>query len=124
MEYASKIEVIFAIMEIEAWILAMPDLLHKINNILTNEYIIDKLGINLHEIDPQKEIYKPSDVLRNILSLCGFEYKKRMRDVEAITSGISYEDISMVINSGKCERFSYFYDNIFNLCKDYIYSEY
>ena len=59
MTYQDRIKLYFAIMEIEAWFLAMYDIFQRIDSVLTIEYIEEKLGFDLRRIDPQGEFFKP-----------------------------------------------------------------
>lgn len=123
MENAQNIEIVFAIMEIEAWILTMPNLFSKVHQTLTTEHIKNKLNIDLNVIDPQRDFYKPSATLKEILALCGLNYRKRRSDVESITSRIDTQDLRDAINSGKCERFGRFYEIIVELSEGCLYAK-
>jgi hypothetical protein len=64
-----QIHFYFAIMEFEAWLLAMYENFEKINSLLTIEFIKNNLGYDLSMIDPQIEFFKPSNEIRKILKI-------------------------------------------------------
>ena len=67
----SKIEIHIAVMELEAWFLAIYNIFERVNSKLSVEYIESKLGINLASIDPQTEFIKPAEEVNRIFqSLC------------------------------------------------------
>lgn len=88
-----KVSFHFSIMEIEAWWLSMYSIFGKINRSLTINYINENLGFRLDSIDPKKYFFHPAVALNNILQLIGSSYKKKLHDVESITSYIDIRDI-------------------------------
>ena len=113
MSNPSKVVLCVAIMEIEAWFLAMYNIFKNINSILSVDYIESKLGINLEEINPQIVFLKPSKMIDKILQLVGFQYNKKEHEVEKICSLINKDDISNVfLKKDLCSKFSEFYDEL------------
>jgi len=112
MVYFDRIKLFFAIMEIEAWFLGMYTIFEKINASLTEEYIKRCINIDLKNIDPQTEFYKPSDQVRNIFLLCGREYKKKQGEIESICSNITPSDLDVARENGRCKCFDNFYREI------------
>lgn len=108
MTYSDKIKICYAIMEIEAWFIGMYNLFHKIDPVLTVNYINEKLGIDLKAIDPQLSFYKPSEYFKSILSLNGKKYNKTRSDVEAICAHMDLADIDDAIRDGRCSSFAEF----------------
>ena len=116
MTYQDRIKLYFAIMEIEAWFLAMYNIFQRIGSVLTVEYIEEKLGFDLRRIDPQEEFFKPSNQVRDVLLLSGLQYDKKESDIENITSKMELVDFDNAKENGRCERFNSFYQDM----SDYI----
>ncbi len=116
-----KIEVFYAVMEIEAWFLAMYRLMKKINSLLTIEYIHQQLKYDIKKIDPQISFYKPSEELRKVLKLCNINYDKKKDEVESIMSKISVEDYRDAVEGNRTENFGIFYNEIKRLAGSYAY---
>jgi hypothetical protein len=114
MNEPSKIKLCVAIMEIEAWFLAMYNIFGRINSILSIEYIESKLGINLTNIDPQSFFLKPANIVDSIFQLAGSQYNKKEHDVEKICNLINNNDIANALEKGKCSMFKEFYEEIVN----------
>jgi hypothetical protein len=114
MTYSDKIKIYFAIMEIEAWFLGMYNLFYKINSMLTLEYIKESLNIDLQVIDPQREFYKPSELVHSILELCERAYNKKEDEIESICSQMTTEDFDNARENSRCKCFADFYKEIVN----------
>jgi len=114
MSEPSKIKMHIAIMELEAWFLAMYDIFGRINSTLSVDYIEKELGFNLVEIDPQTEFFKPADIVDKILQLVSSRYEKSENDVESICSKVNVNDLSNAFENGRCVNFKNFYDEILN----------
>lgn len=96
----------FAIMELEAWVLAMYKTLAKIEPELTPEYIAKELGYDLCLIDPETSFYHPANELTKIFGLVGKGYDKHQGEMENIASHISDEDIlDVLLNGERCQSF-------------------
>jgi len=108
----SKIRMHIAIMELETWFLAISHIFERINSILSVEYIESKLGINLANIDPQTEFFKPTEVVNRIFQLVGLQYKKKEHDVESICSKINNDDLCNAFKNGRCSRLKDFYEEL------------
>jgi len=104
-----KIFLCFSIMEIEAWFLALYHVLIKINRNLTADYIKDKLGLDLFNIDPETHCYHPSAILNKIYRLEGLQYDKHKGDIEAICRHVSIDDYVELNKSPKCNSFKKFF---------------
>ena len=112
MSCPEKTYLYYAIMELEAWFLGMYNLFCKIDNTLNIDYIKDKMGYNLNEINPQNEFYKPSDELDKIFKLVELQYKKRSNEVNKISSYIEKKDCENAIENNRCDSFKCFYKKI------------
>jgi hypothetical protein len=108
----SKIKMHIAVMELEAWFLAIYHIFERKNSKLSVEYIESQLGINLNDIDPQTEFLKPSEEVNRIFQLVGLQYKKKEHDVESICSKINNDDIINVFENGRCSKFKDFYEEL------------
>lgn len=112
MTYQDRIKLYFAIMEIEAWFLAMYNIFQRIDSALTVEYIEEKLGFDLRRIDPQEEFFKPSNQVRDVLLLSGRQYDKKESDIENITSKMILADFDNAVENNRCECFDTFYQEL------------
>lgn len=97
----------FAIMEIETWMLSMPELLMRIDDRLTLEYVLSQLGIDLNA-DLEKSLYHPAQTMKDVLKLVGREYDKHTADTSSVTSQIQKEDCIALMKPDKCEAFRNF----------------
>ncbi len=97
-----KIQIHFAIMEFEAWLLAMYDLFQKIDRLLTVEHIDVELGFDLRNIDPEREFFHPTIQFGQILNLVGRRYGKSEDQLEGIVSKIVPEDLQMAVENHRC----------------------
>ena len=91
----------FSIMEIEAWILAMPKLLGEVFPNLSCE--------QLSALDPEVAYVHPYDELNALVP-----YKKNFGSVEGIFSHITQEHLDDLLQSGKCASFVRFYRCLFD----------
>lgn len=113
LNHSDKIKIYFAIMELEAWLLGMYNLFERINKRLTIDYIKKKLQYDLKTIDPQKEFFKPSDIVDDILRLVNKRYRKTEHDIESICSRIENgNDFLNIFANGRCASFKKFFDEI------------
>jgi hypothetical protein len=112
MSLPDKISLHFAIMEVEAWFLAMCNIFEKLDKKLTIKYIAEKLHFNLDEVDPQERFIKPSDEVNQIFQLIGHRYEKSISDVESICHRIEQNDIQAILESNRCQSFKAFYQDI------------
>lgn len=102
LENADKIHFFFAIMEIEAWFLAIYWNLERIHHSLSAENIRNQLGFELEVIDPETTFFRPAAKLKQILLLANRNYDKHEHEVESIVSSITLDDITQAINSNRC----------------------
>lgn len=106
---SKKIKFFFSIMEIEAWLLAMPNIFNKFNSKLSVQYINNKLSLdlNLHDVE---SILKPSSYLIDIFNLCDIQYGKHEDDTYKLVSKIENDDIKDALN--KSQSFNIFYSEL------------
>lgn len=112
MTHSTKIRLYLAIMEIEAWFLAMYNIFKKIDPILTVEFIRQNLNIDLKTTDPQKKFYKPFDQLDSIYALCERKYGKKRDEIESICSKMELADYYNARETGRCKCFDAFYQEV------------
>lgn len=103
------IHLFFAIMEVEAWFLAMYRIFERIDASLTVENIRRQLNYDLESDDPENTYFHPAVQLSQILRLIGRDYKKHQSDVLGIVSQITEEDIRDLINTNFCSSFTPFH---------------
>jgi hypothetical protein len=111
--HAEKITFHYAIMEVEAWFLALPELLNVINAQLTPSFILEKLGVDLHQIDPEFTFFHPAKTLNDIFNLIGRSYDKKSKTINELASSYNKEDYILLTISGKCKSFVDFYQSVF-----------
>ena len=90
----------FSIMEIEAWVLAMPDLLHEV----FADFPYDRLA----SVDPEVSYVHPSKELCDLIP-----YEKHFDSVAGFFSLISRAHMEALLQSGKCASFVRFYESLF-----------
>lgn len=103
-KYANIIRINFAIMEVEAWLLGMPQCIHKKLNVFDFSEVYDE------SCDPEITIYHPAKVVNDIFSLAGKSYGKHIADINSIVSLLGKKDFQDLYDSGKCESFRSFMD--------------
>ncbi len=123
MNYGDRIHLYFAVMEIEAWFLAMYKLFERIDPLLTIEYIQNELGIDFKSIDPEREFFKPSKEVNDIMELIGRGYKKKKDEIEAITNSMQISDFNDAIENNRCECFTEFRTSLEQVATGCLYVE-
>jgi hypothetical protein len=100
----------FAIMELEAWFLGIPELWERKG--ISNQSIKEKLGFDLSTIDPETTILHPAETIKDILKIINEPYRKQVSEVESLMSCIEKQDFEDLQNSQKCNSFKEFTSNI------------
>ena len=108
----SQAVLFFAIMEIEAWILGLREVLERLDPKLTTEFINKELGFDLGVIDPETTRFHPAQDLNNIYELVGSSYDKHKSDIEALAKILTCEDYDNLYLSDKCNAFKPFYETL------------
>lgn len=103
----------FAIMEIEAWILGMGWYLQKVDPILTPDYLLSALKLDLNK-DPEICFYHPTKRLKKIYGHIGSYYSKREDQVISIMSHLEKPDFQLLLDLNKCASFNAFVGNLTN----------
>lgn len=106
------IRVRFAVMETEAWMLALSDVFQKIDNSLDADGLITKAGVDVNS-DPQTAYFHPYAKLEDIFKSIGKSYSKHWREIKEIVFKLKWVDFEALYNSGKCNSFKEFYDSVF-----------
>jgi len=110
----------FATMEIEAWFIAMVDVLNKIDIRLTHSFIKRKLSFDILIIDPQLFFRKPSNDLAKIYLLVGKTYQKTKKSLESLMSKMQKEDFYNLYNSGKVSNYKIFFEDVTEGFENYL----
>lgn len=110
--HSEMIHLFFAIMEVEAWFLAMYRIFERIDVALTVENIRRQLNYDLENDNPENTYFHPSVQLAQILRLAGRDYKKHQSDVSSIVSQITEEDIQNLIDVNFCSSFILFHNEL------------
>ena len=84
------IDIVLAIMEIEAWFLADTSHFLNIHPSLTCEYILEKLNLDFTQTEVEL-FHKPSDNLNEIYRLVGHQYDKTRGTVNYTVNALNYE---------------------------------
>lgn len=106
----SGIELHFAIMEFESWLLG----LLSINDyFLKTDFEVLRIN-NIYDssLDPEGTYYHPSEVLKSIAIASGCSYDKHAKEIYSIVSHLSKEDYLSLVSSGKCASFASFVGGI------------
>ena len=101
----------FAIMEYEAWMLAL------IENYVTNKgqaiaEICQQISVDVTICDPENEVYHPFPLAKKIFQVCGEDYNKHGGESFTFLSPLTVEDYERLRHSGKCASFSKFLDSL------------
>ncbi len=102
----------FAIMETEAWMLALPQAFESIDVRLTTNFIQENLGFDLDVTDPETTFFHPANCVEQIFELVRRTYKKKEGDIEGLVSGLQKTDYQQLLESGKCKSFKHFFEAI------------
>ncbi len=116
--YRDRITLHFAIMETEAWFLGMYNVFQKCDRRLTTHHIMEKLGIDLVNTDPQTEFYHPADQINEIFELCTHGYRKRKGDTNLICTRMDSKDFENAVENNRCNSFNTFLQEIQICCQD------
>lgn len=107
------IRVRFAVMETEAWMLALSDVFQKIDNSLDAKGLKTKAGFDVNS-DPQTVYFRPYTKLEDIFKSIGKNYSKHWHEIKEIIFKLKWTDFETLYNSGKCKSFRDFYDSVFS----------
>lgn len=104
--------IIYSIMELEAWLVAMYNLFQKVNDKLTFKRIQNEIKYNFRSMDPQKEIYRPYNLLSIIFMMVGIKYEKSYDFQEMLASKMELYDFDNAVENGRCSNFKLLQDKI------------
>ena len=103
----------FAKMEIEAWLLAAPGFLTRVNPSLTIEYVQSISGIDLDVTDPEISIENPAAMIGRIFRAVGLRYRKRKSEIHGIVSKVNWDELCLdAREQGKVSYFFRFLDDL------------
>jgi hypothetical protein len=111
----STVKLFYAIMEIEAWILGMSNVIERLDPKLNPDFINNSLGVKINEIDPEKAFFHPAKMLNDIYELAGLSYDKQKGDIEALANLLICEDYDELYHSEKCNAFKRFYEELLSI---------
>lgn len=89
-----ELQMHYAIMEVEAWLLGMPGFIELLSDVN----------------DPETEIYHPAEKLKELMAEMGSDYNKHSKDIESIMGNLKKEDYLALYESGRCQSFRKFVD--------------
>ena len=100
----------FAIMEYEAWMLALIEnyVISKGQNLLE---LYDKFGLK-NDFDPEVDICHPYPLVQKIFKACGRDYHKHDSDCLSFLSTLTKDDYEKLRYSGRCASFGKFLDSL------------
>ncbi len=116
MSTPSKVEIYFAIMEIEAWFLGMHKVFARINRRLDVGHIKKELGYDLSRINPQTKFFRPTVEVDRIFRLVRLRYSKKKSRVERLVQKIVKEDFDDAVKNRRCRSLKDFYGEIARWC--------
>lgn len=102
----------FAIMETEAWLLAVSDVFGRIDSKVDADWLLNKVGINVSN-DPEKTVFHPFKKMKEIYASISRSYDKHWPEIKEIVFKLTWNDFDNLYHSGKCNSFKEFYDAIF-----------
>ncbi len=102
----------FAIMEVEAWLLAVDGLFQRIDQRADLKWLLDKTKIDVKK-DPEKEYFHPYSHLENIYKSISRTYGKHWDAIKELIFKLTQTDFDTLNQSGKCNSFRVFHDTIF-----------
>lgn len=105
-----EVKIFYAVTELEAWFLALHKIFPQIDSRLTNNFIKTSLGLDLENIDPEKNLEKPSDDLLAILALIN-NHDDKPRRTNVVISKITLELIEEIKNQ-KVSRMHQFIEQL------------
>jgi hypothetical protein len=96
----------FAIMELEAWLLAITGIWEKKG--ISKQMIYKELGYDLSKIDPEITFFHPAREVEKILAIAEKNYGKHAKEIESLVGKITKQDFEDLRNSQKCSSFREF----------------
>ncbi len=105
-----EVKIFYAVTELEAWFLALHTIFPQIDSRLTHDFIKTSLDLDLENIDPEKDLEKPSDNLMAILELIN-NHDDKPRRTKVIVSKITLELMEEIKNQ-KVSRMHEFIDQL------------
>ena len=108
----TDVQLCYAIMEIEAWILGLSQFFYQIDARLTPNFIKTHLNLDFDTLDPETNIYNPTTVLSRIFSLVGKDYGKRQGEIDSLISPLTKEDYALFLEKDACNSFNVFHNAI------------
>lgn len=102
----------FAIMEIEAWLLAMSDVFQRVDSRLDSQWLCNNVNVDINK-DPEKEYFHPYSKIEAIYASISKPYGKHWDTIKGIIFKLTKDDFDQLYNSDKCNSFKVFYDTIF-----------
>ena len=102
----------FAIMEIEAWLLAMSDVFQRIDPRLDANWLNEKVGVDVNA-DPENTFLHPYSNFEEIYKSIARPYGKHWTAIKELIFKIKKEDFDSLYKSGKCNSYREFHDTLF-----------
>lgn len=106
----TKMKLCFAIMEIEAWFLAIPNIWAKKG--ISTVQLKSIFKADSSTIDPETTFLHPTETIKDILKIINEPYRKQADEVESLVGKITKQDFEDLQNSQKCNSFKEFASNL------------
>jgi hypothetical protein len=103
---SSAVCLFFSVMELEAWYFGFPQALERIGY-----HILDinrVLRVDISSIDVEASFYKPKTIIKKIHNAVKNNSFDEVKFAHRISSAITIDEITSIINSGKFSRFKIF----------------
>lgn len=114
MSKPEKIRFHFAIMEIEAWFLAIYENFERIDSKLDLSFLNQILHCDLSKIDPETTFFKPSREMYAIFKAIGQKHNKDSGTSEKLVAYLEKSDFDLIFERNVCKSFQDFYSDILN----------
>ena len=103
----------FAIMEIEAWMLAISDVFAQIDNRINAQWLAERVQFDVNA-DTETTLIHPYAKLLDIYRSISRTYGKHWSEIKEIMFKLKQKDFDRLYNSGRCNSFKEFMDVLFN----------
>lgn len=115
---ASILKIHYAIMEVEAWFLGMPQSLLGLNKVFSQTFIKqNSTKIDL-DLDPETTIFHPAEAIADLGRQAGvLPYDKHDYEIINMCKCLKRSDYESLMRSGKCQSFNLFAQELLGIAE-------